>query len=74
MNNWRRISFLFYAKLHHGYESDKKFIPEGNLIEVKFEDSLKRMRWEMTESIYKSLSSPASGRSTRRYRKHEAAT
>jgi len=26
-----------YAKLYHKYESDKKFIPEGNLIEVKFE-------------------------------------
>ena len=27
-----------YAKLYHKYESDKKYIPEGNLIEVKFED------------------------------------
>ena len=25
-------------KLYHKYESDKKFIPEGNLMEVKFED------------------------------------
>ena len=27
-----------YAKLYHKYEADKQFIPEGNLMEVKFED------------------------------------
>lgn len=27
-----------YAKLYHKYEADKTCIPEGNLIEVKFED------------------------------------
>ena len=27
-----------YAKLYHKYEADKRFIPEGNLMEVKFED------------------------------------
>ena len=46
-----------YAKLYHKYESDKKFIPEGNLIEVKFED-FEADAMGMTEIIYKSLSIP----------------
>ena len=46
-----------YAKLYHKYESDKKFIPEGNLIEVKFED-FEADAMGMTENIYKSLSIP----------------
>ena len=46
-----------YAKLYHKYESDKKFIPEGNLIEVKFED-FEADAMGMTETIYKSLSIP----------------
>ena len=43
--------------LYHKYESDKKFIPEGNLIEVKFED-FEADAMGMTENIYKSLSIP----------------
>ena len=46
-----------YAKLYHKYESDKQFIPEGNLIEVKFED-FEADAMGMTENIYKSLSIP----------------
>ena len=46
-----------YAKLYHKYESDKQFIPEGNLIEVKFED-FEADAMSMTENIYKSLSIP----------------
>ena len=46
-----------YAKLYHKYESDKKFIPEGNLMEVKFED-FEADAMGMTENIYKSLSIP----------------
>ena len=46
-----------YAKLYHKYESDKKFIPEGNLIEVKFED-FEADAMGMTENIYQSLSIP----------------
>ena len=46
-----------YAKLYHKYESDKKFIPEGNLMEVKFED-FEADAMGMTETIYKSLSIP----------------
>ena len=46
-----------YSKLYHKYEEDKKFIPEGNLVEVKFED-YERNAFEMTEDIYKKLSIP----------------
>lgn len=46
-----------YAKLYHKYESDKKFIPEGNLIEVKFED-FEANASEMTKAIYERLSLP----------------
>ena len=46
-----------YAKLYHKYESDKKFIPEGNLMEVKFED-FEADAMGMTENIYQSLSIP----------------
>ena len=41
-----------YAKLYHKYESDKQFIPEGNLREVKFED-FEADAMGMTEDIYK---------------------
>ena len=46
-----------YAKLYHKYEADKQFIPEGNLMEVKFED-FEADAMAMTEHIYKSLSIP----------------
>jgi hypothetical protein len=46
-----------YAKLYHKYEEDKKFIPEGNLIEVKFED-FEADAMGMTEKIYRELSIP----------------
>lgn len=46
-----------YAKLYHKYESDKKFIPEGNLIEVKFED-FEANASQMTRNIYEKLSLP----------------
>ena len=49
-----------YAKLYHKYEADKKFIPEGNLMEVKFED-FEADAMAMTEHIYKSLSIPGFG-------------
>ncbi len=40
-----------YAKLYHKYEADKTCIPEGNLIEVKFED-FEADAMGMTEHIY----------------------
>lgn len=46
-----------YTKLYHKCEADKKFIPEGNLIEVKFED-FEADAMAMTEEIYRSLSIP----------------
>ena len=46
-----------YSKLYHKYEEDKKFIPEGNLMEIKFED-FEADAMGMTENIYKSLSIP----------------
>ena len=46
-----------YAKLYHKYEADKQFIPEGNLIEVKFED-FEADAMSMTETIYNQLSIP----------------
>ena len=46
-----------YAKLYHKYEADKKHIPAGNLIEVKFED-FEADAMGMTEKIYRSLNLP----------------
>ena len=46
-----------YAKLYHKYEADKTCIPQGNLIEVKFED-FEADAMGMTEQIYKSLNIP----------------
>lgn len=46
-----------YSKLYHKYEADKKFIPEGNLVEVKFED-FEADASAMTQSIYEKLSLP----------------
>ena len=43
-----------YAKLYHKYETDKKCIPAGNLIEVKFED-FETDALGMTEHIYQTL-------------------
>lgn len=46
-----------YAKLYHKYEADKSCIPQGNLIEVKFED-FEADAMSMTEQIYKTLNIP----------------
>lgn len=46
-----------YAKLYHKYEADKHLIPEGNLIEVKFED-FEADSLGMTKEIYSKLSIP----------------
>ncbi len=46
-----------YKKLYMKYEEDKHLIPEGNLIEVKFED-FEADALAMTEKIYKTLSLP----------------
>ncbi len=43
-----------YEKLYHKYEEDKKLIPEGNLIEIKFED-YETDALAQTELIYKKL-------------------
>ncbi len=46
-----------YEKLYKKYEEDKHLIPEGNLIEVKFED-FEADALAMTEKIYKQLRIP----------------
>ena len=46
-----------YAKLYHKYEADKKFIPEGNLVEVRFED-YETNAFDMTQEIYQKLQIP----------------
>lgn len=46
-----------YTKLYEQYEADKACIPEGNLIEVKFED-FEADALGMTEQIYKVLDLP----------------
>ena len=46
-----------YAKLYHKYEADKACIPEGNLVEVRFED-YETDAYGMTEDIYRRLSLP----------------
>ena len=46
-----------YKKLHDQYQADKHLIPEGNLIEVKFED-FEADALGMTEKIYSTLLLP----------------
>lgn len=46
-----------YSRLYHRYEEEKSLIPEGNLIEIKFED-FESNAMEMTEKIYKTLNIP----------------
>lgn len=46
-----------YAKLYHKYEADKHLIPEGNLVEVKFED-FEADASALTQDIYKRLQLP----------------
>ena len=46
-----------YRRLFYKYEEEKHLIPEGNLVEVKFED-FEADAMAMTEHIYKSLSIP----------------
>ena len=46
-----------YKKLHDQYQADKHLIPEGNLIEVKFED-FEKDALGMTEKIYRTLNIP----------------
>lgn len=46
-----------YARLYHKYEADKSCIPEGNLIEVRFED-FEADALGMAEKIYRTLSLP----------------
>ncbi len=43
-----------YDKLYHKYEQDKQLIPEGNLVEIKFED-YEADAMAQTELIYKKL-------------------
>lgn len=46
-----------YKRLYYKYEEDKKSIPEGNLIEIRFED-FEAHALEMTRKIYDTLSLP----------------
>ena len=48
---------MTFENFYHQYEEDKKYIPEGNLIEVKFED-FEADAMGMTERIYRELSLP----------------
>lgn len=46
-----------YTKLYKRYEADKHLIPEGNLVEVKFED-FEANASELTRNIYQKLGIP----------------
>lgn len=46
-----------YSGLYHKYEQDKKLIPAGNLVEVRFED-FEANALDMTQMIYDRLSLP----------------
>ncbi|MGL5682851.1 MAG: sulfotransferase family protein [Marinifilaceae bacterium] len=46
-----------YKRLYHTYEEEKHLIPEGNLIELKFED-FEQDALGMTKRIYETLSLP----------------
>ena len=43
-----------YRELHQAYQEQKRYIPEGNLFEVKFEE-FERNPLEITERIYREL-------------------
>ena len=46
-----------YMELYRAYKEQKQFVPEGNLIEVKFED-VEQDAMGITEHIYQALSLP----------------
>lgn len=46
-----------YVELYDAYQEQKKYIPEGNLFEVKFED-IEKDAYGITERIYKELNIP----------------
>lgn len=46
-----------YRRLFYKYEEEKHLIPEGNLVEVKFED-FEKDAFAMTENIYGTLNLP----------------
>ena len=46
-----------YMELYRAYQDQKKYIPEGNLFEVKFED-FEKDAMAITEHIYRELSLP----------------
>ncbi len=46
-----------YVELYDAYQEQKKYIPEGNLFEVKFED-IEKDAFGITERIYKELNIP----------------
>ena len=46
-----------YMELYKAYQEQKKYIPEGNLIEVRFED-IEKDAMGLAERLYKELSLP----------------
>ena len=46
-----------YKRLFYKFEEEKSLIPEGNLVELKFED-FEQDAYGMTEDIYKRLNLP----------------
>ncbi len=46
-----------YTRLFHKYEAEKHLIPEGNLVEIKFED-FEANAFDLTEHVYKTLDIP----------------
>ena len=46
-----------YMRLYHRYEADKVCIPEGNLVEIKFED-FEKNAFDLTKDIYSRLQLP----------------
>ena len=46
-----------YMRLYHRYEADKACIPEGNLVEIKFED-FEKNAFDLTKDIYSRLQLP----------------
>lgn len=55
--SWKKTIIEVYTRLYRKYEEDKKLIPAGNLIEIKFED-FEADALAMTEKIYRTLAIP----------------
>lgn len=64
-----RLMMDLYAKMHRKYFNERRFIPEGNLVEVRYEDFIKHPL-EETKRIYAELNIKGFEASKEAFRKY----